>query len=130
MESREFRSLKGLRVLVVDDNPISQRLYTHILLQWQVSTDIANSGKMAIEMLSKVKYDVILMDLMMPEMDGYDTTRAIRSLEGTYFRDLPIFAFSTCPDPERIMACKMNGLISKYPLDKEELYQTISSFLK
>ncbi|MEI6433448.1 MAG: response regulator [Bacteroidota bacterium] len=130
MESHEFRSLKGLRVLVVEDNSISQRLIYTILLQWQVSADLAANGKIAVEMMSENIYDVVLMDIMMPELDGYDATRAIRSLEGQYFQNLPIFAFSATPDPEKIIECSMTGHITKAPMDKVELHQRISMYLK
>ena len=130
MDNLEFKSLKGLRVLVVEDNSIYQRLISYILLQWQVSTRMAPNGRVALEMLSKDPYDVVLMDLMMPELDGYEATWAIRSREDNYFRNLPIFAFSASPDPERIMKCAMNGSISKSPLDMDDLYQKISPYLK
>lgn len=130
MDSQEFRSLKGLRVLVVDDTFFSRRLVSHILSQWQVTIDMATNGKIALEMMSRDTYDVVLMDLMMPELDGYEATREIRSREGTYYRNLPIFAFSASPDPEKIMAYSMNGQISKSPLNIEELHQKISPFLK
>ena len=130
MDNLEFKSLKGLRVLVVEDNSIYQRLISYILLQWQVSTRMAPNGRVALEMLSKDPYDVVLMDLMMPELDGYEATWAIRSREDNYFRNLPIFAFSDSPDPERIMKCAMNGSISKSPLDMDDLYQKISPYLK
>jgi CheY-like chemotaxis protein len=130
MDRHDFRSLKGMRVLVVDDNSILRRLAHHVLLQWQVSTDLASNGRVALEMVSKDTYDVVLMDLMMPELDGYEATRAIRSMEGAYFRNLPIFAFSASPDPQRVMESNMNGLICKTPIDKEELYQKISPYYK
>ena len=130
MDNLEFKSLKGLRVLVVEDNSIYQRLISYILLQWQVSTDMASNGKIALEMISKDPYDVVLMDLMMPELDGYEATWAIRSKKETYYRNLPIFAFSASPDQERIMKCDMNGSISKSPLDMDDLYQKISPYLK
>ena len=130
MESSEFRSLKGLRVLVVDDDHISQQLTSQILRQWQVDADMAANGKLALEMLSRNAYDVVMMDLMMPEMDGYEATRTIRSQKEPYFRTLPIFAFSATPDMEKIMACEMNGLISKSPIYRDELYRKISPFLK
>ena len=130
MESQEYKSLKGLRVLVVEDNSILQRLISYILMQWQVSTDLAVNGQMALEMLSQKVYDVVLMDIMMPELNGYDATRRIRSMEGNYFRNLPIFAFSASPDPEKIRECEMNGQITKSPVDKEELYSSISPYLK
>lgn len=130
MDSREFRSLEGLRVLVVDDTFITRRLISHVLTQWHVSADMAPNGKMALEMLAKDAYDVVLMDIMMPEMDGYEATYAIRSRDDDYFRHLPIYAFSATPDLEKIMDCAMSGMISKSPLDVEELYDKISLHLK
>jgi len=130
MNNQEFKSLNGLRVLVVEDNSIIQRIISYIFLQWKVSADLATNGKIALEMVSKNVYDVVLMDIMMPELDGYEATRAIRTMEGDYFRHLPIFAFSASPDPEMITTCTMNGRISKSPIDKEELFQKISPFLK
>ena len=119
-----------MRVLVVDDNYISRRMMTHILLQWQVFTDVAENGKVAVEMVSSDKYDLVFMDIMMPELDGYEATRAIRSLEGSYFLNLPIFAFSATPDPEEIQKSKMNGMVSKDPVNKKEIYLTIAQYLK
>jgi len=133
MDNHEFRRLKGLRVLVVEDNYISQRLISHLLLQWQVTTDLAENGKVALEMISSGIYgiyDLVLMDIMMPNLDGYDATQAIRSLDGHYYRNLPIFAFSATPDPEKINESGMTGHITKSPLDLDELYQKISPFLK
>lgn len=119
-----------MRVLVVEDNLVGQRLIYYILLQWHVSTDLAANGKIALDLLSKDVYDVILMDLMMPELDGYDATKEIRSWEGSYYKNVPIFAFSASPDLGRIKDCGMNGLISKTPIIKEELYQKISPYWK
>ncbi|MCX6305888.1 MAG: response regulator [Bacteroidetes bacterium] len=130
MEIPEYSSLEGMRVLVVEDNSILQRLTCHILKQWHASVDTAINGKIALELMSREIYDVVLMDLMMPELDGYEATRIIRSREGTYYRNLPIFAFSATPDPKQIMECSMNGIISKSPINKEELYQKISPYLK
>ena len=130
MDNQEVKSLNGLRVLVVEDNSIIQRIISYIFLQWKVSTDLATNGKVALEMVSKNVYDVVLMDIMMPELDGYQATRAIRLMEGSYFSNLPIFAFSASPDTEMITACSMNGRISKSPIDKDELYQKISPYLK
>ncbi|MFZ4523131.1 MAG: response regulator [Bacteroidales bacterium] len=130
MNSPEYKSLEGMRVLVVEDNSILQRLMCHILSQWQVTAHIAGNGKIALEMLTAGLYDVVLMDIMMPELDGYEATRQIRAMEGEYFRNLPIFAFSATPDSEMILECKMNGTISKSPVVREELYQKLATFLK
>jgi len=66
------------QMLVVEDNEINQSLMKHLLASWQVNPDIAANGKEAIEMLRHKKYDVILMDIQMPEMDGYSATQIIR----------------------------------------------------
>jgi CheY-like chemotaxis protein len=130
MDNYEFKNLKGLRVLVVDDDPFNQKLASYILSMWQVSVETAANGKVALEMLSGQNYDVVLMDLMMPELDGYETTCTLRSLNDPYFRNLPIFAFSTTPDAERVLEYGMNGLVSKSPINKVELHQMISPYLK
>ncbi|MEI7663084.1 MAG: response regulator [Bacteroidota bacterium] len=130
MDCHEFRNLKGLRVLVVDDNYINRQLFSHILMQWQVSTDMAVDGVSAVAMLSNKTYDVVLMDLMMPELDGYEATYVIRSMQDPYYREVPIYAFSTNPDPDKIVACRMNGFITKSPLDKVELHTKLSAHLK
>jgi CheY-like chemotaxis protein len=130
MDNYEFKSLRGLRVLVVEDNFISQRLIHHILGQWQVTADVASNGQIAIEMVSKDVYDVVLMDLQMPVLDGYNAALAIRSMEGSYYQNLPIFACSATPEEPRVYACGMYGLINKTPINKVELYQTISQYLK
>jgi CheY-like chemotaxis protein len=130
MPDPEFKNLKGLRVLLVEDNHLLQRIACFILIKWQVTADTAPDGKAALELLSKNVYDVVLMDIMMPELDGYETTRIFRSQEGPYPASLPIFAFSTNPDPEMVAACNMTGIISKSPIDKEELYLKMSPYLK
>ncbi|MEI7724627.1 MAG: response regulator [Bacteroidota bacterium] len=130
MDNYEFKSLKGLRVLVVEDNFISQRLIHHILEQWHVSADLASNGQIALEMVSKDVYDVVLMDLMMPVLNGYDAAMAIRSMEGYYYQNLPIFACSTTPEELKVMASGMYGSICKTPIDRVELYQKISPYLK
>jgi len=116
--------------LVVDDNDIMRRIINNTLMNWQVAPSLASNGKMAMEMLSKNVYDVVLMDIMMPGMDGYETTREIRALDGAYFRNLPIFACSASPDIGRIMECGMNGQIAKSPIDRQEMHMKISPYLK
>jgi CheY-like chemotaxis protein len=130
MDNYEFKSLKGLRVLVVDDDPFNQKLASYILSMWQVSVETAANGKVALEMLSAKTFDLVLMDLMMPELDGYETTFTLRSLNDPYFRNLPIFAFSTTPNAEMVLECGMNGMIAKSPINKAELHQIISPYLK
>ena len=107
-----------------------RRMVSHILMQWQVMARVAANGKIALEMVAKDVYDVVLMDFTMPEMDGYEATRIIRSMEGNYYRNLPIIAFSSSPEAEKIVECAGNGQIGKSPLDREELYHKIIPYLK
>jgi CheY-like chemotaxis protein len=128
MESNEFKSLRGMRVLVVDDNAISRRLICYILTQWQVATDEASNGIQALELMKQNIYHVVLMDLMMPDMDGYEATMALRALEGDYYKKLPILAFSASPDMDRIKECGLSGIANKTLSDKTELYRSISTY--
>jgi CheY-like chemotaxis protein len=125
MEIKEFNSLKGLRVLVAEDNIFTQRLISLILSQWEVSVDVVSNGRAAVEMVVSNIYDAVIMDIMMPEMDGYDASRAIRSMDGMYFKQLPIFACSAIADADQLEMSGMTGFISKSPLTKEELYEIL-----
>lgn len=127
-----FRSLKGLRVLVVEDNLVNQKIVSKFLVKWEASVDIADNGKIAVDKIMETTYDVVLMDLHMPEMNGYDATSLVRSMEGTYFKDLPIIALTASAfleDRDKIYTFGMSGYIIK-PFNPTELYWKISSFLK
>ena len=82
------------RVMVVDDNLINLKVAEGILRAYELQVDTAISGAAAIEMIKSNRYDIIFMDHMMPEMDGIDTTIAIRSLEGEYYSKVPIIALT------------------------------------
>lgn len=79
-------SLKGMRVLIVDDNNLRRALTNHAINMWKGSADFAIDGEMAVKKVSENIYDVVLMDTMMPVMNGYEATKMIRSMEGEYFR--------------------------------------------
>ena len=82
------------KVLVVDDNIINLKVAAGLLQTFEIQVDIAESGAQAIEMVKDNLYDMIFMDHMMPDMDGIDTTFAIRKLDGEYFDKLPIVALT------------------------------------
>ncbi len=127
-----FHSLKGLRVLVVEDNLVNQKIVSKFLIKWEASVDIAENGKIAVDKMQETEYDIVLMDLHMPEMNGYDATRIIRSLEGDYYKNLPIIALTASAfleDRDKIYVCGMSGYIIK-PFNPTELYWKISPFLK
>ncbi|MEN2402563.1 ATP-binding protein [Flavobacterium sp. MC2016-06] len=120
-------SNKALRVLVVDDNAINQSLMQHLLLQWNVSFDMASNGLEAVEYLRKTDCDLVLMDLQMPQMDGYTATQQIREILKL---DIPIIAMTAHALPgerEKCLSRGMNEYISK-PIKEEELFKLISNF--
>ena len=116
--------LKGLKILIVDDNKINQLLTQKILTKKEAVCRITNNGFDAIKKLQEEIFDVILMDIHMPEMDGYATTREIRRFNSK----IPIVALTatTLEDTaEKIKSAGMNDYISK-PFVTEEFYAKIS----
>ena len=121
--------LTNINILVVEDIPLNQLLMKTLLEEFGFAMDIANNGKIAIEKLKHTSYDIILMDLQMPEMDGFETTEYIRN---TLKLQLPIIALTadvTTVDVEKCKAIGMNDYISK-PVDEKILYNKIIRYLK
>lgn len=120
-----------VRVLLVEDNDIN-RLYAKSILQtWKCSTDIAENGLIAIEKLKNNSYDVILMDVQMPVMDGYEATKAIRMMPHPV-GSTPIVALTanaTKIDVEKCLIAGMNDYLSK-PFTPEDLYHMLFEKLK
>jgi PAS domain S-box-containing protein len=86
--------LKGLKVLVADDNEVNVLVLSAFLRDWGAELDVVTNGRHAIEKIQGQDYDLVLMDLHMPELDGYAATRHIRSLPDPRYARLPIFAVS------------------------------------
>jgi signal transduction histidine kinase/DNA-binding response OmpR family regulator len=117
----------ALRVLVVDDNAINQSLMKHLLSQWNIDFDITSNGLEAVEYLRKKECDLVLMDLQMPQMDGYTAVQEIREILKL---DIPIIAMTAHALPgerERCLSRGMNEYISK-PIKEEELFKLITNF--
>jgi len=107
------------RVLVAEDNEVNQMLAVHMLEKRGYLVDVAPNGREALEAVSRADYALVLMDCQMPEMDGYDATRAIRGSEADESRHLPIVAMtahSMPGDRERCLAAGMDDYLAK-PLD-------------
>ncbi|QSE96721.1 PAS domain-containing hybrid sensor histidine kinase/response regulator [Fulvivirga lutea] len=124
-------SLKGIKVLLVEDNEVNRLYANSILERWQCDIGEAENGYMAVEKLKAEDYDIVLMDVQMPIMDGYEATRKIRkSLEGNK-KNVPIVALTANAIKGDIDKCKeagMNDYLSK-PFHPESLYKTISKFI-
>ncbi|GMW03509.1 MAG: hypothetical protein AMXMBFR84_46430 [Candidatus Hydrogenedentota bacterium] len=117
--------LDGLRVLLVEDNEINQQVAEELLQGAGVSVTIASNGQEAVTMVQSADYDVVLMDIQMPVLDGYAATKSIRSLPA--FKTLPIIAMTAnamAGDRERCLAAGMNAHVAK-PIDPDELFATL-----
>lgn len=121
--------IKNLKVLVVEDMALNQLLMKTVLDDFGFERDIAENGKIAIEKLENNTYDIILMDLQMPEMNGFDATEYIRN---TMKLTIPIIALTadvTTVDLEKCKAVGMNDYLAK-PIDERLLYSKIVSLIK
>jgi CheY-like chemotaxis protein len=93
-EPGDRQELKGLRILLADDNEVNVLVLTGFLRKWGVEVDAVRDGRQAVERVRQGDYDLVLMDLRMPELDGYAATRQIRALPDERYARLPIFAVS------------------------------------
>ena len=121
--------IKDINVLVVEDIPLNQLLMKTLLDDFGFERDIASNGKIAIERLQAKTYDVILMDLQMPEMNGFEATDYIRN---TLHSNIPIIALTadvTTVDLAKCRAVGMNDYIAK-PVDEKLLYNKIVGLVK
>jgi len=116
-----------LKVLVVDDNAINQSLMNHLLGQWNIDFDIVSNGLEAVDYLRQKPCDLVLMDIQMPQMDGYTATRQIREELGLNIPIIAMTAHAMAGEREKCMSRGMNEYISK-PVNEEELFRIISGF--
>ncbi len=131
-EEQLVDSYKNLRILLVEDDAINQYLAVSFLKDKGHNIKLANNGKEAIEAIEKAAYDLILMDVEMPIMDGLQTTKAIREREMLTNKHMPIIAMTALAlkgDRQRCLDAGMDEYISK-PIDRDELLKTIDNVMK
>ena len=122
----------SVSVLLVEDNEMNQMLAQKVLGKWGFKVDIADNGKHGIEKLREREYDIVLMDIQMPEMDGYDTTKFIREKMPSGKSGVPIIAMTAhaiVGEAEKCIALGMDDYISK-PFNQKKLYEKINRLLK
>ncbi|MEL6253885.1 MAG: ATP-binding protein [Bacteroidota bacterium] len=122
-------SLKGMKVLLVEDNRVNVMVGKKYLKKWDIEVEVAENGQIAVDLISANNYDLILMDLNMPVMDGLSATENIRKIEGKYFSELPIIALTADVSEnvkENILQSGMNDYLTK-PFDPEDLFRSLSS---
>lgn len=118
-------TLDGMEVLLVEDNAMNVFVARKFLQKWNVQTTVASNGLEAVACAEKVAFDLILMDLQMPEMDGFEAAKAIRQFNP----NVPIFALTANVNAEarnKVMECGMNDYISK-PFNPNELFAKIAA---
>jgi len=129
-ETKELdEEVENIKVLVVEDIRLNQLLMKTLLDDFGFEHDIAGDGKMAIEQLQKKSYDLILMDLHMPVMDGFETTEYIRNKMNSQIPIIALTADVTTADLKKCKGVGMNDYISK-PLDERILYSKIVDLFK
>ncbi len=126
----ELAEIKGARVLLVEDNELNQEVATELLKDAGFIVDVADNGQIAVDMVQAAPYDIVLMDMQMPVMDGVTATMEIRKLD--QMMDLPIVAMTANAmqiDREKCIAAGMNEHIAK-PIDDEELWRGLLKWVK
>jgi signal transduction histidine kinase/DNA-binding response OmpR family regulator len=120
---------RSLRVLLAEDNAVNQRLASRLLEKQGHSVVVVSDGSKAVEALETGVYDVVLMDVQMPHMDGVEATTLIREREKSFGGHVPIIAMTAhamTGDRQRFMACGMDGYVSK-PIHSRELFDAIDA---
>ncbi|WP_411893759.1 response regulator [Winogradskyella sp. A2] len=121
-----------LKVLIAEDNNLNILLLKKLLSRWSVDYVITNDGQELLDVYSQNDFDLILMDLQMPVLDGYETTREIRNISDETKASIPIIALTAFAESEvsaKIERYKMNGYLSK-PFDVNELHRLLSFYSK
>ncbi|MBW3544454.1 MAG: PAS domain S-box protein [Bacteroidetes bacterium] len=119
------QSLENTSLLLVEDNPLNMLVLVQFFEIWGLQPDVAENGLQALARIQEKAYDLVLMDLHMPEMDGIETTNQIR--HKLNLKDLPIIALTANALPgirQKVMAAGMNDYISK-PFEPEDLFQKV-----
>ncbi|HYD81986.1 MAG TPA: response regulator [Paucimonas sp.] len=127
---KELSALRGAHALLAEDNELNQQVATELLTDAGLEVDIVRTGREVIDMVRRKSYDIVLLDMQMPEMDGVDAARAVRALP--QFAALPLVAMTANvmqADRERCIAAGMNDFISK-PIEPEELWRALLRWVK
>jgi len=122
--------MASTKILLVEDNAINQLIVSTCLRKWGMMVTVANHGKEALMLIQSRDFQLVLMDLQMPEMDGYESTTKIRSMEDPYFKTVPIISFSASSmidTKEKALQYGMTDFIGK-PLMMDELRDKIDTY--
>lgn len=119
------------KILIVEDNEINRKYLTGIIGKWGVTYDQAIHGQEALELIALNDYDLILLDIRMPVMNGYELTRILRTSENRLYRDIPIVALTASAlidEREKVLESGMNDHLTK-PYTPEQIHEVASRYL-
>ncbi len=131
LQPSSFDGLKNLKILLVEDNPVNQLICKSLLEEKGIEPDLAEDGATALELASTKLYDLILMDIMLPDIGGKEVTTIIRGLADKTKSEVPILALTANAmkgDSEIYLKAGMNDYLSK-PYTEEELFMKIAETL-
>jgi len=126
----QLSTINGARVLLVEDNELNQEVATELLRDVGFVVELAENGQIALNKIRSAQYDIVLMDMQMPVMDGVTATQEIR--KDARFRDLPVVAMTANAmqgDRERCIAAGMNDHVAK-PIEPEDLWKALLKWIK
>ncbi len=129
---QEDDNIEGLKALLVEDDLINQKQIMVLMKKWGFELDIADNGKIAIEKLKDNTYDIILMDIRMPEMDGFEAAKFIRTKMDDSVNKIPIIAITASAleeDKHKVYEVGMNEFLSK-PFKPDDLFNKIIQLAK
>jgi two-component system sensor histidine kinase/response regulator len=125
----EVERLRGARVLLIEDNELNQQVATELLAAVGIQVDVAENGEVGLDRLQRGSYDLVLMDVQMPVMDGLECAARVRTMPE--FRELPILAMTAnamAGDRDRSLAAGMNDHVTK-PIEPDELFDALHRWL-
>ena len=126
----QLATIKGARILLVEDNELNQEVASELLADAGFAVDLAENGQIALDKIRVADYDIVLMDMQMPVMDGVTATREIR--KEPRYRDIPVVAMTANAmqgDRDRCIAAGMNDHVAK-PIEPEDLWKALLKWIK
>jgi signal transduction histidine kinase/DNA-binding response OmpR family regulator len=121
--------IRGVRVLIAEDNLMNQQLIHHLMKHWQIDYTLVNNGREAVEAVRRQSFTLILMDIQMPELDGYAATQIIRNDLKLEVPVVAMTAHAMAGEKEKCLSYGMNEYISK-PIKESELYAIIGQYAR
>ena len=126
-------NLSGIKLLLAEDNLMNQFFAKQLFSKWEIKVDVANNGVEAVELLKKNDYDIVLLDLQMPEMNGFEVIEIIRDKNsGVRNHNIPVIALTADISPDtkqKVNESGMNDFVLK-PFEQHELHSKISKFVQ